>query len=252
MKNSSERDYKEVYVKLRILINECKKKSQEFSDVKSPTSSHFYASILFTKITVTSMTLLSIAPDYEKIGKNEHWDSSSFATLLRGLLETYLVFFYLCIERCDEDEWNTRWRLMNYHDHMSRIKLFKSIDDYEEVDKFKTLSAEVKNELEKTNSFQKLSDGQKKLLLKGTKAFTKSQDEIIESSNNSISDFRFKYIFLSNQAHSFPMSFYRMVDNNFGCGVETPTEIERKSLFISWANECLESAVKDFVHLWDK
>ena len=142
---------------------------------------------------------------------------------------------------------------MNYHDHMSRLKMFKASEHAtDEVEKFENATPEVKKALEETTFFKGLDKTQRKHFLRGKTAFLKSQDDIIISTDNAISDFRFKYIFLSNQAHSYPMGFYRMADNNRGMGVESTGEIKYTALCLSWANECLDNAIKDFEKLWSK
>ena len=244
-------DYKQIYKKYLTTLDKCKISSKNKAGIPSPTSSHYYASLIFTKLCTSGISLLSICPPPKKIGKNVHWDCASAATLTRAIVETYLVFFYLCIEDCEPNEWQARWRLLNLHDHMSRLKMFKAMDDSGgELALFEANTDEVRSDLEKTEYFQGIPEKQRKHYLKGHNAFFKSQDELIESAGGSVDEFRFRYRFLSNHAHSFPMGFYRMAESGRGAGVESEVEIGYTGLYLEWATECLEKAQSEFTKKW--
>lgn len=244
-------EYAEAYEFFENILGDCKKVSVENAGIRSPTSAHYYASLLFSKLCTAGVTLLSICPSASEIGGRAHWDCSSVATLTRGLLETYLVFQYLCIEECDPKEWEARWRLMNLHDHASRLKMFMVMKGgYDQAAKFKTYLDDVKSDLTKTEHFQSLTDKQKLHYLKGNNAFFKSQDEIVESFGGDVNEFRFRYRLLSNHAHSYPMSFYRMTENGQGTGAESQSEISRTIMFLLWAGEYLSEAKLGYAAMW--
>lgn len=243
-------NYKKIYNEFKVTLEDCKNISYNHAGIPAPTSVHYYSSLLFTKLCASSVTVLSICPKPKKIGQNAHWDCSSVAALTRGIIEAYLVFYYLCIDKCDSIEWEARWRLLNLHDHMSRLKLFKTANDEETIEQFNQYTDQVKADLEQTEYFKRLNVDQKKRYLKGEKAFFKSQDELIESMHGNVSEFRFKYRFLSNHTHSYPMGFYRMAENSQGTGVESVLEISYSGMCLSWACEYLTKAKSEFLELW--
>ena len=243
-------NYKDIYNAFEETLDECKKISNNHAGISAPTSAHYYASVLFTKLCASSVTVFSICPTPNKIGQNAHWDCASVAALTRGIIETYLVFYYICIEKCNSNEWKARWRLLNLHDHMSRIKLFKAANNQETVDEFERFTNQVKSELEQTEYFQTLSEDQKKHFLKGHNAFFKNQDALIESMGDNVDEFRFKYRFLSNHTHSYPMGFYRMAENGQGTGIESDIEIKYSGMFLSWALEYLNKAKIEYLDMW--
>jgi len=162
-----------------------------------------------------------------------------------------LVFFYLCIQNCDKEEWEARWRLMNLHDHMSRLKMFRVLNGAEDqVQKFEGYADQVKSDLANTDYFRSLDEKQQKHYLKGHTAFFQSKDEIIEATGNRVDEFRFRYRFLSNHTHSYPMGFYRMAENFHGNGVESKVEIEYSTICLTWATEYLVIAKDGFSGLW--
>ncbi|MEW8509047.1 MAG: DUF5677 domain-containing protein [Candidatus Thiodiazotropha sp.] len=244
-------DYKEIYNIFQVLLEDCKRISIENSGVSSPTSTHYFASLLFTKLCTSGVTTLAICPSPSKVGKNAHWDCASVASLTRGIIETYLVFFYLCVEKCDPKEWEARWRLLNLHDHMSRLKMFRVMEGADDqVAQFESYSDEVKSDLEKVDYFKSLPNKQKKHYIKGNNAFFKSQDELVESAGGNVKEFRFRYRFLSNHTHSYPMGFYRMAESGRGTGMESEVEIGYTGMCLTWASEYLTKAKSEFSDLW--
>ena len=121
----------------------------------------------------------------------------------------------------------------------------------EQVAKFESATDSIKSDLEKTNYFQALTASQKKHYLKGNNALFKSQDELIESSGGDVDEFRFRYRFLSNHTHSYPMGFYRMAESGRGTGVESDTEVGYTGMCLSWASEYLTKAKIGFSDLWE-
>lgn len=245
-------EYKESYNNFKRVLDSCKRISMEYAGIASPTSAHYYASLIFTKLCTSGVTVLSICPPPSNIGKNKHWDCASVATLTRSIIETYLVFFYLCVEACDPKEWEARWRLLNLHDHMSRLKMFKVMEGAEDrVEQFENYTNEVKSDLENTDYFNSLSGKLKKHYLKGNNAFFKSQDELIAAAGGNVDEFRFRYRFLSNHTHSYPMGFYRMAEGGRGTGVESDLEIGYSGICLAWASESLTKAKSEFINLWE-
>lgn len=244
-------EYKIFYDELQSVLNDCISTSKKHAGIPSPSSAHFYSSLIFTKICTSSVTALSICPSPKTIGHEAHWDCASVAALTRGIIETYLLFFYLCIENCTKAEWEARWRLMNLHDHMSRLKMFKVMkDSNEQVAQFEGYTDEVKADLKNTEFFKAFDEKLQRHYLKGNTAFFKSQDEIITAAGGCVDDFRTKYRFLSNHTHSYPMGFYRMAENRRGNGMESRSEIANSGMCLSWITECLTNAKSSFEELW--
>lgn len=109
------------------VIREAMHISKKYSGIKSPTSQHYYASVLYTTLITRSVSLMCLAPHStwsEKI--IEHWDYASAAVITRTILEIRLCFYYLCIDECDREEWECRWNILNVHDCSSRIRLLEA------------------------------------------------------------------------------------------------------------------------------
>ncbi len=103
-------------------------------------------------------------------------------------------------------EWECRYNIFNLHDCTRRKKLFQSGvlgDCHQDIKGFNQQIQELKERLVNNEYFNNnLSEKQKKDYLKGDKHFLLSQDKIIEQMGKSVDNFRFLYIFLSNQIHT--------------------------------------------------
>ena len=117
----------------------------------------------------------------------------------------------------------------------------------EQVKHFEGCTDKVKFDLEETEYFKLLCEKQQKHCLKGNNAFFKSQDELIEAASCNVDEFRYR--FLSNHTHSYPMGFYRMAEIGRGTGVESKSEVECSGMCLTWATECPEKAKFGFTGL---
>jgi hypothetical protein len=233
------------------MVNACNLSYAKTGIPQSSRNKVFYGATLFTKLCTTAVSISKLCPHPSKIGDDANWDYRSVASLTRDIIECYLVFFYLCIEECTDDEWTARLGLMDLHDHMSRVKLFDAMGSvYEENEEAVETRDELLSFLKSNCFFKDLSEKRQKNFLKGNEAFFMTQDEIILSSGETVSKFRFKYRFLSNHIHSFPMGFYRMGNGERGRGLESRIEIQYTGLCLNWISEYLSKASKQFEELF--
>ncbi|EAZ89663.1 hypothetical protein CY0110_11132 [Crocosphaera chwakensis CCY0110] len=184
----------------------------------------------------------------------DHWDYASVASLTRNILECYLIFFYFCIDSVSYTEWECRYNIFNLHDCTRRKKLFESEilgDCDQDIQGFNKQISELKDRLINNEYFNNnLSDKQKKDYLKGNKHLLLSQDEVIEKMGLSLDNFRFSYIFLSNQIHTLPMNFYRMGEQIRGTGVHSDVEEDYTQMCVDITIKYLEKAINDMENLF--
>lgn len=243
-------EYTQIYKSYSSIVKKCVLTSQKYAGIPAPSNQHFYAAILFTKLCTISNSIQKLSPLPDLLGENAHWDYASVASLTRNLIECYLTLFYLSIQKCSKDESEARLLLMNLHDHISREKMFKSVEDDKRKEIASRISNEVTSSLKNNLWFRALSDKQQKHYLKGHNAYFKKQDEIVEASGEDLKTFRFIYRFLSNNTHSFPMGFYRMRDGSRGNRLESEIEISYTSSCLQWAEAYLNKANKEFKELF--
>ncbi len=215
----------------------------------------WWATILFTKLCTTSVSILAntprsrFAPTHSPI---DHWDFGAVASLGRNLIEGYLVFFYLGVEAVTDDEWNTRRSLFHLHDCHTRAVMFRDLGHQVQESAFLATKVELQDRLRAEPFFQSLPETHQNSLLKGERAMYLSQDEILVRMGETafVRDFRGWYRFLSVQTHSLPMSFYRMGEGHRGRGVESDTERGYILHILELALPFVERATADMLRLF--
>jgi hypothetical protein len=243
MKN--EMDYRESYAEFDKTFREVGKLSRDCAGIPAPTGRHFHASVLFTRLCVSAMSLQKLSPHPSLLGQDAHWDYASVCSITRNIIECYLIFYYLCIQVVDDTEWEARWRLFNLHDCMQRIKMFAVLNIAPEWEASKVIEITI-YELNSNSYFQGFTQKQQQYYLKGNTALFMSQDQIVQSYGGDVNHFRFLYRFLSNQVHSLPMSFYRVGEQERGRGVESEVEVGYTALCLDTAHQYLDQACKNY------
>jgi hypothetical protein len=236
------------------VVRECMHLSRDYV-MPSPTSRHFYASVLFTTLITRAVSLLNLAPHSTWSQKLiEHWDYASTAVIARTMLEIRLAFYYLCIDECEQSEWECRWNIFNLHDCMARIRLFDAMQNVEQVSAFEVHAEDLRNRLRENQFFLTLQSGQQKSLLTGRTAYIHALEDIGEKAGIEKDQFRYLYVLLSSHVHGLPMSFYRIgtPDQERGRGLPSPVEESYTSLCLSIASSLLTGTRDEFRALFSE
>ena len=216
--------------------------SRDCAGIESPTSAHYFASVLFTSLCVRGMSLALLVPHSPFAQKSiEQWDFASVAGVARSILEVRLAFFYLCVESLSKEQWEFRWNLFNLHDCMTRVHLFEELRS-SDVDAFRDQAEDLRQRLKKNSHFVGLPPKQQAHLLTGSKAYSVPTEEIAVAAGMDLNLFRVLYRFYSAQLHGFPLSFYRAGDQNRGRGVHSPVEEGYTTMCVTLATALLGSA----------
>lgn len=238
--------YLEVVDMLDNVVRECMYVSRSYAGIPSPTSRHYYASVLFTALITRGVSLAHLMPFSPWSDKKiEHWDYASVAVITRTMLELRLAFYYLCVDTCSQAEWDCRWNIFNLHDCTSRIRLFEAAGDHEQLQGFATQSEELRERLHNNTYFQSLSTGRQKQILNGQVAYLQPLEEIAERAGLDRPKFRWLYVLLSSHVHGLPMSFYRLGER--GRGLPSPAEEGYTSMCLSLVSTFLVKT-RDEVH----
>lgn len=226
------------------VVRDCIAVSQACAGIRSPTGSHFFASVLFTSLCTRAVSIAVLAP-YSPWSKklNEQWDYASIASLTRALLEIRLAFYYLSAEPCSDDEWQCRWNIFNIHDCRSRLRLFSELPNPpENVSGFQEQLNELQDSLTDNAFFATIPANQQKQFLNGNRAYLSPLEEIASRAGVDLHTFRWLYKFLSSHVHGLPMAFYRMGQQERGRGVHSDTEEGYTSLCLSFVVSLLVSS----------
>lgn len=233
------------------LSNKCIELSSNTNNREVKTWREEYGSHIFAKLTMHSIAISKLLPNtklYEIPSNFKIWDISSLAVIVRALIETYNVFYYLIIEEVDESEKEFRYLIWHLHSESERLKMLKSIGSKNpaiseienEIRQFREKLLENEYYIAKTNSKQKAK------LRKGEIGFDKTSTQISESAGISKNYFRAVYKNLSSHTHTYPFSIKQI--SVFRAG-----DTESLELLKSYANTSsgyLSLAIRDFVKIF--
>jgi hypothetical protein len=203
-------DYLEHVGVLDNVVRDCIDVSRAYAGIASPTSRHYYASVLFTAMITRSVSLAHLIPFSPWAEKRiEHWDYSSATGIARTVLELRVAFYYLCTEQCSAEEWDCRWNLFNLHDCISRVRLFQGFPGEDgQVTALSAAAEDLKSRLRKNPWFSALPAGVQRKLLNGQSAYLSPLEDLAERAGLLKGTFRWLYVLFSSHVHALPMSFY--------------------------------------------
>jgi hypothetical protein len=166
-------------------------------------------------------------------------------------MECYLAFYYLCVDKVAEDEWNCRWNIFNLHDCLRRRKMFESFGSTEEKLKgFDAQAEELRTRLRENPYFYSLEKQVQVDCLKAKNVYLLTQDDLMKRIGVDTGFFRGLYIFLSSQTHSYPLGFYRTGEDNRGRGLENRVEKNYICSMLSIARFFVRRATREMVELF--
>lgn len=131
----------------------------------------WWASVLFTRLCTSSVSLLNPVPGSRFFRSPiNHYDSSAAFALARNILECYLLFFYLCVDAVSEDEWKTRLNILYLNDCVSRIRMFRDFNpDDPQLPLFEEQAEELRQRLTQIRFFNTLPANRRRVLLKANR-----------------------------------------------------------------------------------
>lgn len=182
-------------------------------------------SVLFTRLCVLSVSIVSLCPGSKLNPGTKHWDFSAVASLSRNLFEGALLLFHFAFDEVEEVEWEARLKVMQLHDCISRLHMFRDLgNNDDDLPVFERQAEELRTALMKNSHFMNLEPSRRRKLLNGDRTTILTLHEIFEKSGEDWSGHWGLYRFWSAQAHSFPLGFYRAVEQGRGRGVENDAE----------------------------
>jgi Family of unknown function (DUF5677) len=224
--------------------------SRGSAGIRSETAQHYWASVLFTRMVVTAMSIQVLAPELQP---DAHWDFSAVASITRNLAECYLFFYFLCADEVPKAEKDARIILLNLHDNASRQKLLGELGKSHDDAKTAAAKAAVHDDLvRKFNANAYLSglpEKRQKELIRGEKTpFV--QDDMIERAKMDKKSFRFWYRFFSNHTHTGPVAFYRMAEHGRGRGIQNYRDTFYTTVALDFASDLMRRAMADVLALF--
>jgi hypothetical protein len=117
----------------------------------------YWASVLFTRLCSAATSVLHLCPGSPVNRDGKHWDFSYLAPIIRSVVQTALMLFYLGTEALGEDESKARLLVMQLRDCMERLLLFQNGGaDQKKTDGFEKQTRQLRSEL-KSNPYFAIS-----------------------------------------------------------------------------------------------
>lgn len=209
-----------------------------------------YGSYIFAKLVVHSIAILKLTPNsklFEIPNNFKVWDISSLAVLVRALIETYNVFFYLIIDEVDEIELEFRFLLWHLHSECERLRMLKSIGSTNPIIKVVEKDIEdYKQKLLNNDFFKSKNSKERSSFRKGEVGIVLTNSQISEKAGISVNFYKSAYKFLSSYTHTFPFSIQQIA-------VFKADDEESLSLInsiVETTSGYLSFAIRDFVKVF--
>lgn len=202
---------------------------------------HRLATAVFTKITITGLTLVRLLPGNRV---TPHWDWPSFASITRNLLDAYLVFNYVGLEPVSDEEWEFRRLLLTYNENWEKYRLYKELGAGPSVlAEFEANLPAARDELRRHTFFGTVEPKRRKRLLDGEQWTYLTRSEQIQRLGFPAGEMAPFSRLLSNHTHTTPFAFRRTGENDRGRGIETAAERAYFVMAIPLARKYLAASV---------
>lgn len=174
-----------------------------------------HGSFILVKFGLTLGSIIKLLPD-SFLSDNEIkiWDISSVSILARSLYETYLIYYYLCIEEIPADIRKLRELIWEYHAGKEREKMLKTIESRNpELSKIETENTRILDNLNKNSIFKVLDKNLQERVCRGEKYRLSSNKEIAENTGIKAEYFSAIYKFFSCYVHTSCFSIQQLIES---------------------------------------
>jgi len=238
--------YHDVLKKIYLSTAEAVQLSKETAGIYLENSRLVLASVLFTRLCTSAISLLQLCPNSPLCKKEINWDFASIASISRNIYECAINLYYFSFDPIEEDEWEFREKIMFLHDCSERYRLFKiSNPSDSDLSGFRKQINELVCKLEENDYFISLTEKQQKKFIKGRKHLTLTRKEILTRMGFNTEHFQSQYKFLSSHVHSLPIAFFRMIEHGRGSGVKNRIDTIYISIALQVANEFMEYCINN-------
>jgi hypothetical protein len=210
-----------------------------------------YGSYIFAKITTHAIAILKLIPNsplFDLPNNFKIWDISSLSVIVRALIETYNVFYYLIIDEVEANELEFRFLIWNLHAECERLRMLNAIGSVNPALKEVEKSIEEYKEKLKTNSFfNNLNASKEKTKYrKGEKGIALSNTKISERAGISENYYKSTYKYLSSYTHTYPFSIQQI--STFKANDEESLNLIKSQ--VESATGYLSFSIRDYTELF--
>jgi len=164
-------------------------------------------SYVFTRMCVTAETISHLLDRGIEPGSPLTLDHFSISVLCRNIVEASLMFHYLT-EEVTAEQWELRRKVLDLHDSIVRLRLFKGLGDENERKEFKRRIEESRSEIKKSRVFRQLPTERQQKIIGGNELYVTGIRSVVEQLEIDRDYFDAIYNYLSAQVHVSSNTFY--------------------------------------------
>jgi hypothetical protein len=235
---------------LEKLVNTCILLSNNTHERKVATWREEYGSYIFAKLCVHSIGILKLVPESSLFNLPNNfkvWDIASLSVLVRTVIETYNVFYYLIIDEVDDNELEFRFLLWRLHSECERKRMLNSIGSTNpKIKEIENDIEEYKSKLLINDFYKSKNSNERSSYRRGETGIALTNSQISERAGISINFYKSTYRYLSSYVHTFPFSIQQIA-------VFKADDEESLSLIktlIDTTSGYLSFVIRDFVKLF--
>jgi len=220
--------------------------SQKIAKRPADSPRQYWASVLFTRLCSAATSALHLCPGSPENRNGKHWDFSYLAPVIRSVVQTALMLFYLGTETIGEDESGARLLVMQLRECMERMHFFRNGGaDRKKLEGFEHQASQLRSELKSNPYFARLPSRLRRSIISGDRANILTDDQILDRLGVLDPQGRGLLRFCSSHADVSPLSYYRTGDKNRGRGEENEIDVHYTATAVAIAREFVQRADSD-------
>lgn len=234
--------YKDILSKYKKSVEICMQFSEKQGGIDTD-GRCLRANRIFTRQTVTAMTLMSILPGtkHSYLTEQMFCDVSSIATLSRNILDGYYCILFFGIENIDADEADLRFHLYQLHTNIEKRVIFH--DDDKDIEEYRRITDKQKEIIYTHPYLSKLKNHKLRKVNIFSYMYKSKLD--YETERHDCYQITRNYRLLSNFAHPTRLAIER-IDNINGRGDFTYLDCSYTSMFTGMALKYLSLTIAGY------
>jgi len=207
-----------------------------------------YCSYIFAKICLHAQAVLQLSPDLEPRDRYEmeSWDISSIATLIRALIDSYYVFYYLGVDEVDDNELEFRSILWDYHAEKQRLDMLQSMQSKNSIiSDIEHNVGNLFNKISEHEFYETLTKDKKKKIKQGSLGILHTNSSLSKKAGIDPSYYKVEFNYLSSYVHAYSYAYSQLRD--FRINDKSSLLLIKRNLDICTGYLCY--AVRDFVSI---
>ncbi len=168
-----------------------------------------WASWIYARMGLAANSVALLMEAYVDRKDHSTIDHVSIGNICRSIIEYQVFLAYLLEDNISDDDWQLRKWTLDIHDCNSRIRLFRSLGNESQVERFKAQLLELRNRIKTSKAFLDLPIDSQSAIVVGNRFYIRGMRAALSAADWEERQWDGIYSYLSGSTHSAPISFYR-------------------------------------------